>query len=155
MKNKGLPFITNKRLHVFLADDDPEDIDLFESALKEISSTIKITIARDGRELLEFVRIVTPDMIFLDINMPCMNGLDCLSELRRLTYLRDVPIIMYSTGTKAEHIEQSYALGANRYIKKPVYFASIKEQLSQVVALNLSDLVPQPAREKYYIDVQV
>jgi CheY-like chemotaxis protein len=154
MKKKVHPYITNKRLHVFLADDDPEDVEHFQTALKEISSTIKITIAKDGRELLEFVRIVTPDMIFLDMNMPCMNGIDCLSELRRMEHLQHVPIIIYSTGTKAEQIDQSYALGANRYIKKPVHFASIKEELSKIVALNLSDLVPQPPRDKYLIEVK-
>ena len=57
-------FNTNKRLHIFIADDDEDDIAFFESALREISSNIKITKAKNGEELLEFVQIVIPDMIF-------------------------------------------------------------------------------------------
>lgn len=151
--NKAATFISNRRLHIFIADDDPEDIEFFEMALKELSSNVKITTAKNGLELLEFIQIVIPDMIFLDINMPCMNGIDCLAELRRLRHLEHVPIIMYSTAIKDEHINQSYDLGANLYIKKPVYFASIKEELSRVLALSFGDLMPQPPRDKYFIQL--
>ena len=153
MKNAA-SFIANKRLHIFIADDDPEDIEFFEMALKEISGNIKISKAKNGRELLEFVQIVIPDLIFLDINMPCMNGLDCLAELRGRRHLEHVPIIMYSTATNETHINQSYTLGANRYIKKPIHFTTIREQLSQVLALNLRDLLPQPSREKYLVNLE-
>jgi CheY-like chemotaxis protein len=151
---KAASFITNKRLHVFIADDDPEDLEFFEMALKEISERVKITTAKNGRELLDFIQIVIPDIIFLDINMPCMNGIDCLAELRQVRHLEHVPIIMYSTATKAEHIDKSYSLGANLYIKKPVYFAAIKEELSRVLSLSLGELMPQPARDKYFIQLQ-
>lgn len=151
---KAASFITNKRLHIFIADDDPEDLEFFEMALKEISARVKITRAKNGQELLEFIQIVIPDMIFLDINMPCMNGIDCLAELRRLRHLEHVPIIMYSTATREEHIDQSYALGASLYIKKPVYFTHIKEELSRVLTLSLGDFMPQPPRDKYFIDLE-
>lgn len=147
-------FKSHKRLHIFIADDDQDDIEFFEIALKEISDNIKITKAKNGQELLEFIQYVIPDMIFLDINMPCMNGLDCLSELRRLSHLSQVPIIMYSTGTKPEHVDKSYTLGANLYIRKPTHYASIKEELSRVLAMSLRELIPQPAREKYVVQLQ-
>ncbi len=151
--NKGNSFITKKRLHVFIADDDLDDLQFFESAVKEISENVKITIAKNGLELLEFVQLVTPDMIFLDINMPCMNGLDCLAELRKLQQLREVPIIMYSTGSKEAHIDKAYSLGANRYVQKPANFSSIKDQLTEVLSLKHSDLIPQPARDKFYVSL--
>ncbi len=151
--NKKKPFISNQRLNVFIADDDPDDIEFFTAAVKAISPKIKITIAKNGLEMLEFVQIVIPDIIFLDINMPCMNGLDCLAELRRHRHLEHVAIIMYSTGIKEEHIEQSYALGANRYIKKPVYYTSLKEQLSSVFSWNLDELLSRPSRDKYFLNM--
>ena len=84
-----------------------------------------------------------------------MNGVDCLAALRQLPHLARVPIIMYSTGTKEEHIDKTYQLGANLYIRKPQLYSSIKQELSRVLALSLRDLVPQPAREKYFVQLQV
>ena len=76
-------FLSNKRMHIFIADDDPDDILFLKEAFKEISKNIKITSAKNGQELLKFVQLVIPNLIVLDINMPCMDGLDCLEELRR------------------------------------------------------------------------
>ena len=68
-------YISDKSLHVFIADDDIDDVSFFKSALADIAKHIKITVAKNGDELMEFLQITTPDLIFLDINMPCKNGL--------------------------------------------------------------------------------
>lgn len=138
-------------MHIFIADDDPDDILFLKEAFKEISKNIKITSAKNGQELLKFVQLVIPNLIVLDINMPCMDGLDCLEELRRSKRLDHVPIIMYSTGIREEHIDRSYALGASRYIKKPTYVSSITQQMSTLVSLNMADLRSQPPRDKFFI----
>lgn len=143
--------VTNKKLHVFIADDDPEDIELFKLALHEIAENVKVSVAKDGVELLDFLKVVIPDIIFLDINMPCMNGLDCLAAIRSQRDLQDVPVIIYSTAAGKEDIYKSYILGANRYIKKPVYFESIKKQLAQTLALNLQDLSQKTDMENYVV----
>lgn len=146
-------FITSKKLHVFIADDDPEDIEFFRSALREASAEIKITTARDGMELIDFLDVVIPDMIFLDINMPCMNGIDCLTHIRSRAKLDKVPVIIYSTSADKKHIDATYELGANLYIRKPSRYTEIKDRLNKTLSLSLSDLLPQPSKEKYVLDL--
>lgn len=152
MSNK--PFFRDSiKLHVFIADDDPEDIDFFKLALQEIAEDVKLTIAKNGLEMLDFLKVVIPDIIFLDINMPMMNGMDCLAEIRKQKSLDPVPVIIYSTGASKADIYKSYILGANRYIKKPVYFDAIKKQLAQTLALNLKDLSHISAMENYVVNL--
>lgn len=146
-----IPYISNKKLHIFIADDDGDDIDIFTEAIKEMPKSIKLSIARDGQELLEFLDYVTPDLIFLDINMPCMNGIDCLTEIRKMKKLDLVPVIIYSTTNNKAEVEQTYALGANLYILKPGSFESIKRQVKKVLSLNINDLIPQVPREKFMV----
>lgn len=146
-------FSAIKKLHVFIADDDPEDIDFFKLAMQEITENVKISVAKDGVELLGFLKVVIPDIIFLDINMPCMNGLDCLAAIREQQELDKVPVIIYSTAASKEEIYKSYILGANRYIKKPVYFEAIKKQLAQTLALSLMDISQQVNMESYVLDL--
>lgn len=143
----------NLKLHVFIADDDPEDIDFFRLAVQEIAEDVKVTVAKNGLELLDFLRVVVPDIIFLDLNMPAMNGLDCLVEIRKQKSLAPVPVIIYSTGASKADVYKSYILGANRYIKKPVYFDDIKKQLAKALALNLRDLDHPLAMENYVVNL--
>ena len=150
---KRITLNNKKKLHVFIADDDPEDIDFFMLAMQEIAEDVKVTVAKNGLELLDFLKVVIPDIIFLDINMPAMNGLDCLAEIRTLKILDQVPVIIYSTGASKADIYKSYILGANRYIKKPAYFDAIKKQLAQTLALNLRDLSQQSAMENYVVNL--
>lgn len=143
----------NIKIHVFIADDDPEDIDFFKLALQEIAEDVKLTVAKNGLELLDFLKVVIPDIIFLDINMPAMNGLDCLAKIRKQQSLDMVPVIIYSTSASKADIYKSYILGANRFIKKPVYFDAIKKQLAQTLALNLKDLSHQSVMENYVVNL--
>src|SRR6186997_3477458 len=98
----------NIKLHVFIADDDPEDIDFFKLAMHEIAEDVKLTVAKNGLELLDFLKVVIPDIIFLDINMPAMNGLDCLAQIRKQPSLDMVPVIIYSTAASKADIYKSY-----------------------------------------------
>src|SRR5690606_10195300 len=104
-----------KKLHIFFGDDDREDVEFFTQAIEEVSPGIKITIARDGAELLEFLQLVIPDIIFLDLNMPVMNGVECLQRIRSNKKCNDVPVIIYSTSANPDQIEKTYELGANMY----------------------------------------
>jgi CheY-like chemotaxis protein len=150
---KNTSFITDKKLHVFFGDDDQEDIEFFKRAISETSDDIRITIAKDGLQLLEFLQVVVPDIIFLDLNMPRMNGIDCLKEIRNQEIYKDVPVIIYSTTAEKAHIDLTYALGANMYIQKPENFTKIKDRLAKTLALSLDDLVPQPPKSKYVVNL--
>jgi CheY-like chemotaxis protein len=148
---KNAAFITDKKLHIYFGDDDKEDIEFFKRAIKEVSAGIRITIAKDGLELLEFLQVALPDIIFLDLNMPRMNGVDCLKEIRDQGKYDNIPIIIYSTTAEKSHIDLTYQLGANMYIQKPDKFDKIKDRLSKTLSLNPNDLFPQPAKDKYVV----
>ena len=80
--------------YIFLADDDVDDCSLFEDALREVSKETKLTTANDGKELmtkLEDIIPPPPDVIFLDLNMPLMNGYECLAEIRATQKYKNIP----------------------------------------------------------------
>src|SRR5687768_10254806 len=87
-----------KRL--FIIDDDIEDQEIFMEALKEIDSSIQCFCATNGEEALNQLErevIILPDLIFLDMNMPKLNGKQVLRELKNTRTLKSIPVIMYST----------------------------------------------------------
>ena len=131
--------LLNKKF--LLADDDADDTSLFCEALAEISSTIECQTAENGLELFELLSKPDrgkPDIIFLDINMPLMNGWDCLKKLKEDADLSNIPIIMYSTSSAKRDIEMAYSLGALFYLKKPENFRELSKIL-EIVATNTQD----------------
>jgi CheY-like chemotaxis protein len=83
-------------------------------------TNVKILTAVNGQEALDLVRSLKPQVVLLDIQMPVMNGLDVLKEIKSDPKLKDIAVIMVSAYTSAEDIEQSMNLGASGFIKKPV-----------------------------------
>ena len=129
------------KLHIYMAEDDPDDIELFSEALHEIAEDAILTTGHNGVKILSMLRQITPDIIFLDINMPVMNGMECLKRIREIASLRDVPIIIYSTAATEDTVSQCFKLGANRYIKKPAGFAAIKSTIEEILNLPLRVLL--------------
>jgi len=83
---------------ILAVDDDSEDLELFSDAITIINPNFKCIKARDGFEALSILENTRPDVLFLDVNMPKMNGKECLNEIRKVHSLREIPIVMYSTG---------------------------------------------------------
>ena len=128
MKTLQLP-----KIHILLGEDDPDDSMLFIQALDETKLTSVVNIADNGAKFVDHVdgkSNSVPDIIFLDVNMPLKNGIECLQALRSKDDYKSVPVIMYSTsGTKGE-IESCYEKGANYYVVKPFSFDAIKKMVS-------------------------
>jgi CheY-like chemotaxis protein len=121
-----------------LADDDSDDADLFAEALLEINPTIRFKKASNGRELLDKVEsgeFGFPDIIFLDINMPEMNGWECLMALKKDSKLRSVPVVIYSTSSHVRDKAMAMKLGASYFYTKPDSY----QQLKKFLALLISD----------------
>src|SRR6476660_325871 len=83
--------------HIVIADDDWDDISIFREAVKQISSSLKISMVEDGVKLLRFLEQDKPDLICLDLNIPIMNGQECLRAIRSNQKLESIPVIIYST----------------------------------------------------------
>lgn len=121
---------------ILIVDDDNEDCELFYEAINEIDPSIKCWTARDGRQAINFLMkelVLPPDFIFLDINMPVMNGRDTLAEIKRNTRLRDIPVIMYSTTSDTKEIQGYYKLGAYDFLIKPNNFNKLVEALTSII----------------------
>lgn len=116
---------------VLLADDDPDDRDLFEEATTFLYPDIEMIIAKDGVQLMDLLRRNIPDMIFLDLNMPKKNGKECLHEISSQHRLRQIPIIIYTTSLNPIDVDETYNTGAFRFFRKPNSFDELKNILNK------------------------
>ena len=123
---------------VLNVDDDQEDREFFCDALREIDPTIICLVAGSGMEALSLLQTQRPrpDYIFLDINMPMMDGKQCLKALKSLPDLASIPVIMYSTSTDTREIRECYSLGAEDFLIKPHSFEKLVNDLNSIFALS-------------------
>jgi CheY-like chemotaxis protein len=120
----------NERI-CFLIDDDIDDQEIFALALKQVGMHFTCLTASNGYEALEKLNTeqVSPDYIFLDLNMPRMNGKECLSEIRKIKHLNHIPLVIYSTSSSRSDIRDTRVLGATDFITKPFSVSELKEIL--------------------------
>lgn len=131
--------MTKDFMTIILADDDEDDRLFFTDAFDELKINTRVSTYNDGVELMDYlndVNSILPNILFLDINMPKKNGVECLLEIKKNERFRDIAIAIYSTSSSEEHIEETFINGANIYIKKPNDFQTLKKILADVVALN-------------------
>ena len=142
------------KLHLLLADDDIDDCNFFKDAIDELSAPLNLTIVNNGVELMEFLiknQDNTPDLIFLDLNMPKKSGLECMVEIKSSDSLSHIPIIIYSTSLDQMVVNSLYQMGAHHYIQKPAEFASIKSVIQKVVTLYSNPISQLRSRDHFVI----
>ena len=125
-----------KPIHIVIADDDESDRINFRDALEELKIKTIVHTLNDGVELMEYLAredIRLPYLLFLDLNMPRKNGLECLKEIRHSERLQGIAVAIYSTSSSEKDIEETFVQGANVYIKKPNDFNVLKQTLGKVV----------------------
>ncbi|MBG49756.1 MAG: response regulator [Pseudozobellia sp.] len=132
-------------LLVYLADDDSEDRELFMDALSQIPIRTKVIQFTNGIELMDrlFSDKTLPDIIFLDLFMPHMDGFDCLMDIRNFKKFSTIKIVVYSSTYQEREVKQLKADGANGYIQKPNSYNLLKTLLYQAVK-SVSDTENQP-----------
>ena len=126
-------------INICLADDDEDDRLFFTDAFEELKMKTNVMTFNDGVELMDYLNngdSILPNVLFLDLNMPKKNGVECLLEIKQNEKLNDIAIAIYSTSSSEEHIEETFVNGANIYIKKPSDFDDLKKILSEVVTIN-------------------
>ncbi|MEO6490111.1 MAG: response regulator [Ferruginibacter sp.] len=139
---------------IFLADDDPDDRMLFEEALKSVDQTTQVTMAHDGEHLMDIlVKEVLPHpfLIFLDLNMPRKNGLECLKEIKKSERLKNIPVVVFSTSCQKDAINQMYEHGASYYICKPDSFQKLIKSIDKIFSLNWNDRPVKPQMKDFII----
>lgn len=127
----------NAVLKILLADDDESDRLLFEDAFKELKIKSIVHTVNNGTQLMDYLTendAALPQLIFLDLNMPRKNGLECLKEIRSNKKFKEISIAIYSTSSSENDIEETFRNGANVYIKKPSDFNILKQLLAKVIS---------------------
>ena len=129
-----------KTTHILFSDDDTDDALLFTQAADLMTTPILLSFAEDGEQLMRFLtRDTLPDLIFLDLNMPVKNGIECLREIRNDNKLDDLPIIVYTTSDNPRDIDACYELKANLYVVKPTSFESIIKTLKKIINIDFKN----------------
>lgn len=114
-------------IHILMVEDNPADVELTREALKRGKLVNNISVVEDGEEALDYLykrnryeKAETPDIIFLDLNLPRMNGREVLSHIKKDQELSAIPVIVLSSSEDARDIQSSYSLHANCFVTKPV-----------------------------------
>jgi two-component system response regulator len=106
---------------LLVAEDSQEDRVLLRAALKDAKISVPLEFAADGQDLLEQLRAceVLPGLVMMDLNMPRMNGRECLKAMRAEPRLAVVPVVILSTSSNRQDVVDCYDLGANSFVVKP------------------------------------
>jgi CheY-like chemotaxis protein len=126
--------MANPSLKCFLIDDDIDDQKIFSIITEEVDDTIECSFANDGVDALEKLTSgnVSPDIIFLDVNMPRMDGVECLRRIKRTEHLKNIPVFMYSTTADPNTVAIAKKLGAKEFIVKPTNITELANLLSGI-----------------------
>jgi len=139
---------------VLLGEDDDEDYLIFSLAIEELSFKVVLTRAENGDILLKLLDENNPDIIFLDLLMPCKDGRQCLKEIRANRKYDSIPIIMYSSLSDLQSIEFCYREGSNLYAIKPHTLLELKTMLEKIFSIDWKKVMYFPPRSGFVLNPQ-
>lgn len=119
---------------ILLVEDNPDDEKLTIRALRKGKVKNPIQIARDGEEALEaiFTADPLPSVVLLDLKLPKIDGLEVLQRIRAHEQTRLLPVVVFTSSSEERDIVESYSLGANSYVRKPVNFEQFIDAAGQI-----------------------
>ncbi|WP_149275660.1 response regulator [Pareuzebyella sediminis] len=139
---------------IALVDDDAEDREIFKGVCNDLDLDLMILCFENGRTLLSYLTMPDSDipaMLFLDINMPVMNGFEVLQELRSKPTFDDLCVIMYSTSTSDADIMEAKRLGADCFLKKPSNYRRLTEIMQRMLNLDWQNPRSQLGEKNFLI----
>jgi two-component system response regulator len=146
-------------IEILLVEDNPADVELALHALRKNKLANHVQVARDGEEALDFVfcrgaytsrRIDRPPkLILLDLKLPKVDGLEVLRQLKNDSRTKGIPVVVLTSSKEESDLVQSYQLGVNSYIQKPVDFDQFRETVKQLGLYWL--VVNQPPPQSVFV----
>lgn len=122
--------------HIVLADDDADHAFLFKTIMLREHPKAHIKVFGDGKSLLNYLSAAIPDILFLDLNMPGMSGLECIDIIKQMYHLRKTKIIVYSGSSNLNDIQQCYAHHADLYMVKPFTRQHLQSAIKNIFNFN-------------------
>lgn len=128
---------------ILLIDDDLDDQFFFKEVIESIDAALHCDTATNGKIALEKLKVCLslPEIIFLDINMPIMNGVDFMIQIKKEKALTEIPICILTTSNIARDVKLAKELGAHCFLTKPNDFSMLRKQLQQILFGDLSSNV--------------
>jgi len=127
---------TNPIESILLADDDKDNAILFDRVIRKDYPSVQISHVGDGQQLIQCLHLHKVDLLFLDLNMPCKNGYECLQEIRKDPSLKELPIVVYSSSAQMSDIQKSFLNRADFYLVKPFNTDHLKTALKAILSVN-------------------
>lgn len=141
----------NPSTNVLIAEDDDDDYLIFSLAVEELSIRVILSRAENGDILMKMLNEKSPDLLFLDIMMPCRDGRQCIREIRADSKFDTLPIIVYSSLKDMETIEFCYRAGSNLYAVKPSSLNDVKLALERIFAVDWKKMLYYPPLSQFVI----
>lgn len=123
---------------ILLVEDSENDVLLTERAFRKAGIANRVVMARNGAVALELLLggpgqpPLAPTVVLLDLKLPKVDGLEVLRRMRNDARTRTIPVVVLTTSREEQDVVQSYQLGANSYVRKPVDFASFADAIAQL-----------------------
>ncbi len=141
-----------KKLTFLLADDDPDDWEIFQEGLQKTAPSHTLHWVKHGEKVLPGVKEIGPDILFLDLNIPGCDGIECLRMIKKEPTLQDLTVVIYTTSNAPDHVKECYALGACRYLLKPVNYSGIFKGLEVILHLHEEGQLIKTGFDNFVID---
>lgn len=134
---------------ILLVDDDPDECFLFRKALSEIAEAPQLQFVSDCDDLHPALVNGSPQLIFMDINIPKKSGFDCLEEINKVAKYKNLPVVVYSCSDLQLSIAKAFGSGAHLYLRKPFSYEGLVSSLKKILSMDWNH--PESIRENYLV----
>lgn len=121
--------------HILLIDNDEDEIEIFTAALDQIPLSYDCMWVQSAEHAIKLLSNFSPDYIFIDYNMPKINGLECLETIKKIDSVKNIPVILYSNNINEENYNKAISLGAYSCLKKPGMIRTLIGKLKEILIL--------------------
>jgi CheY-like chemotaxis protein len=137
--------------NVLIAEDDDDDFFIFSLAIKETQIAIALMRVENGEILMKTLNEHIPDILFLDMHMPCKSGKECIREIRADRRYDHLPIIIYSSFSDDDHVDYCFREGANLYTVKPYDLADFTRTLQRILGVDWKRSMYYPPKQDFVV----
>jgi len=137
---------------VLVAEDDKDDFEILADVIKDHSVKVLVTHAENGDILMRMIHEKIPDLLFLDLVMPCRDGRTCIQEIRADKKFDGLPVIIYTSVRDINAVEFCFRNGSNMYVLKPETYSEIVDVVRRILSVQWKKLQYYPTRSGFILN---